>query len=373
MKKIYYLTLIGLIFSTTLFAQNQRNRGCTNPLSDYAFGQKFSTIQYQANEASKLKAAIDMVRVNCVTSNQVARIAAAFASDQSRIAFVKEAYIKTYNRGRFHQVYATFRRFKNVAKAHEYIMTWRRTNGIGINSDTSDDNGNTGYQSSISFPNWNYPNVAGYTGAKKGDIYPSYTQFMKYAEEIHQKSNQINKYSKAWQIVTNHTFTTAQVMKLTSLIQKDDYRLALLKGAFNRIYDVDNYPAARVVLGTFKYQQEFDRFLAATPKKLPAPAEVSCLVDGNDFNTMNAQIKKEWVGRKKFSLIQSIFKTKGKCYSINQLKNIAKQFSFASDKMKYVKWAYSYAHKKQDYYQMADAFSSPFDKRKFTAWLKGQK
>lgn len=372
MKKFYYFTLIGLIFSTTLFAQNQSKR-CTNPLSDYAFGQKFSTIQYQANEASKLKAAIDMVRINCVTSSQVARIAATFASDQSRIAFVKEAYINTYNRGRFHQVYATFRRFKNVAKAHEHIMIWRRTNSIGNNGDTSDDQRNTGYQSSISFPNWNYPTVAGYTGAKKGDMYPSQSQFMKYAEEIYQKGNQINKYSKAWQIVTNHTFTTAQVMKLASLIQKDDYRLALLKGAFNRIYDVGNYPSARVVLSTLKYQQEFDRFLAGTPKGLPAPAEVSCLVDGNDFNTMNAQIKKEWVGRKKFSLIQSIFKTKGKCYSIDQLKNIAKQFSFASDKMKYVKWARSYAHKKQDYYQMADAFSSPFDKRKFTDWLKGQK
>lgn len=362
MKKIYYLTLIGLLFSSVLFAQKRR-RGCANPLSTYAFQQKFNDIQRQLNEEYKLKAAINMVRTNCITSSQVTQVTAAFASDQSRIAFVKEAYPKTYDRNRFHQVYAAFKRFRNVAKAHAYIMTLRQGGSTG-------GNGGNGNPSLLSFPHWNYPVLTGYTGANNCNAFLNNTMFMGYANQIHQQSNETDKYSRAWQTLTSNCVTTAQVMKLVSLVSQDNNRLALLKGAYARVYDVDNYAAARVALRALSAQEEFDRFLAG---KGQVKKEEVCLIDDKDFSSVNNQVKKEWVGSKKMSLVQSIFKTKEKCYSIAQLKTIGKQFTFAREKMKFVQWAYNYAHKKQDYHQMADIFRSTFDKRDFTAWLNKQK
>ncbi|EAY29219.1 DUF4476 domain-containing protein [Microscilla marina] len=358
MKKFYYLTLIGLIFSSSLFAQNRR-QGCTNPLSNYAFQQKYKSLDRQPNESYKLKAAINLIRLNCMTSSQVKQIAASFQTDQSRVAFVKEAYLKTYDRRQFHHVYDAFKSFRNVARAHQYIMALRKGGSGGT--------GNTGQ---VTFPHWNYPTLAGYQGTNNCNSFISQPIFMNYAHQVHRQSDETSRYTQAWQALTSNCMTTAQVMKMVSLVKQDNHRLALLKGAFDRVYDVGNYASARVALNSLTTQQDFDLFLNS---KAGTRKEESCLIDDNDFKGVNSQVKKEWVDRKKLNLLQSIFKTKNKCYSIAQLKTIGVQFTFSGDKLKYAKWAYTYAHKKEDYHQMAAIFRSTFTKRDFMNWLKTQK
>ena len=363
MKKIYSLIIITLIISTSLNAQSRRKRGCTNPLSNYAFQQKFKGIQRQLNEAYKLKSAINIVHTNCLTSAQVKEITLLFQTDQSRISFAKEAYLKTSDRNQFHHVYDAFNRFRNVAQVHAHILTLRK-GGSGGNSGGTGGTGN-----SLAYPNWNYPSLSGYRGKTNCSSFMNNTSFTGNAIQIQQQSGESNRYSRAWQVATTNCMTTAQVMKLVSFLRQDNNRLAILKGAFDHTYDIDNYASARVTLSNYSTQQDFDRFLK-DKVEVKEDVVVSCLISDSDFKSVNSRIKKEWVGRKKFSMIQTIFKSKGKCYAIAQLKNIGKQFSFPSEKLQFAKYAYDYSHKKDDYYQMADIFRSSFSKQDFMDFLK---
>lgn len=362
MKKLYLLTLLICITSLTSFAQRHRKQRCNNPMSNYAFQQRFTGIQQQLNEANKLKTAINLVRLNCLTSAQVKEVTLLFQTDQSRIEFVKEAYLKTYDRGKFHHVYDAFVRFKNVAKAHASIMKIRQ-GGTG-------NSGHSGRITKLTFPNWNYPGLINYRGKVNCKNYLSNTSFTNYAQQINQQKGENAKYQRAWQVMTSNCMTTAQIMKFTSLVSMDNNRMALLKIAFDKVYDADNYPSSYIVLSNASVRQEYSQYLKG---KMGLNEKPSCLVTDKEYGQIAGQIKLARFSNTKFNAVSSIFKTKQKCYSITQLKSIGQQFSFSSDKMKFAKFAYDYAHKKDDYYQMADIFRSPFDKQDFMKFLGNKK
>lgn len=331
-------------------------------MSNYAFQQRFTRIQQQLDEVSKFKTAINMVRLNCLTSAQVKEITLLFQTDQSRIEFVKEAYLKTYDRGKFHHVYDAFVRFKNVARAHAGIMKIRQ-GGTG-------NSGHNGQTTKLTFPKWNYPSILNYRGKVNCKNYLNNTSFTDYAQQINRQKGENARYKRAWQVMTSNCMTTTQIMKFTSLISMDNNRLVLLKIAFDKVYDADNYPLSSIVLSNASVRQEYSQYLK---NKMGLNEKPGCLVTDKEYGQIAGQIKMAHFGSAKFNAISSIFKTKQKCYSIVQLQAIGKQFSFSSNKMKFAKFAYDYAHKKDDYYQMADIFSSTFDKQDFMKFLEDKK
>lgn len=357
MKKIYLFALLASLISISTLAQ--KRRGCNNPMSNFAFQQKFKNIQQQFNEANKLRRALTLVRNNCLTSIQVKEIALLFQTDGSRITFAQQAYSKTYNRNEFHHVYDAFKRFKNVAKVHEAIMQMRRGNGGSSGS------GDIGFTGALAFPNWQYPSVAGYKGKNNCGRYLNNIGFTNYARQIHQQKNSNARYQRAWQIMTTNCMTTAQAMKFVSLIQQDSQRLELLKGAFKGIFDVGNYFSAGVALTNYNNQQSFDQFLKS---KVGFKDDPSCLASDTEFNQIFSQIRQARFRSDKLKKAKTIFKIKKKCYSLNQIKKVVKELTF--DQLDFAKFAYDYAHKKDDYYLLENSLSSYFDKQRFMKFLE---
>lgn len=62
--------------------------------------------------------------------------------------------------------------------------------------------------------------------------------------------------------------------------------------------------------------------------------------------------------------------TKGKCMSNNQIRGIAKLFSFEDQSLEFVKYAYDLSTEKSEYYTLADIFSFISSKDEFMAFLK---
>ena len=64
--------------------------------------------------------------------------------------------------------------------------------------------------------------------------------------------------------------------------------------------------------------------------------------------------------------------TKNKCLTVNQIKEIGKLFSFSSDKMKYVKYAYDYCLNTQDYYELNELFDFSDDKNTLNGFINSK-
>jgi len=353
MKKIY---LCSLLLSLVSLAALGQNRGCNNPMSNFAFQQKFKNIQRQFNEANKLKTALRIVRNNCFTSAQVKEVALLFQTDASRVTFAQAAYPKTYDRNAFHHVYDAFSRFRNVAKTHKAIMQLRKGNNGG---------GNSGFIGELSFPSWQYPGIANYKGKTNCGQYLNNIGFTNYARQIHQQKNTNNRYQRAWQIMTTNCMTTAQAMKFVSLIQQDNQRLELLKGAFKGIYDIDNYASANVALTNYNNQQSFDRFLKE--KTGLSNDEPSCLATDTEFNQIFSQIRQARFRSDKLQKAKTIFQIKKKCFSVDQIRKVVKELTF--DQLEFAKFSYDYAHKPDDHYLLESSLRSYFDKQNFMKFL----
>ncbi|OJJ17914.1 hypothetical protein BKI52_29075 [marine bacterium AO1-C] len=353
MKNIYLFTLFVGFISFSAFGQK---KGCNNPMSNFAFQQKFKNIQRQFNEANKLKTALRLVRNNCLTSAQVKEVALLFQTDDSRITFAQSAYLKTYDRNAFHHVYDAFTRFRNVAKTHEAIMQLRGGNSGG---------GGSGFIGELSFPSWQYPGISNYKGRTNCGQYLNNIGFTNYARQINQQKNVNNRYQRAWQIMTTNCMTTAQAMKFVSLIREDNQRLELLKGAFKGIYDVENYSSASVALTNYNNQQSFDRFLK--DKTGVSNNEPSCLATDTEFNQIFSQIRQERFRSDKLNKAKTIFKIKKKCFTVVQIRKVIKELTF--DQLEFAKFSYDYAHKPDDHYLLESSLRSYFDKQRFMKFL----
>ena len=360
MKNIYLFSLIASLISLGAWGQN---RGCNNPMSNFAFQQKFRNLQRQFNETNKLQAALRVVRNNCFTSAQVKEVSLLFQTDASRITFVRAAYPKTYDRNAFHHVYDAFAQFENMAKAHEAILQLRQGGNSGGSGGSG---GNAGYSGTITFPSWQYPGITNYRGKTNCGQYLNNIKFTNYARQIYQQQNTNNRYQQAWQIMTTNCMTTAQAMKLVSLIRQDNQRLELLKGASKRIYDIGNYASAKVALTNYNNQQAFNQFLK-TNTGTNAGEQPSCLATDIEFNQIFSQIRKSHFRADKLRKAKTIFQIKKKCFSVAQLRKVIGELTF--DQLEFAKFAYDYAHKPKDHYLLESSIRSYFDKQKFIKFL----
>ena len=350
--------LIVILSLFILSVQAQIKQDCYTPVPNYQFQQKYNSIVAQRSEAQKLVSAKRIAKMNCLSSEQVKKIAALFENDFNRLEFAEIAYLNTTDKSNFYDVYDTFAYFSNVFRLHDYIKRQSK------NINPKEDDTNT----SLKFPNYNYPNFLEYQGIKGCNSVISNQVFESWAQKMVNANSENERLKLGENLVSYYCLSTEQVMKIASLLSVESNCLNLAKLAYKRVYDKGNYNYMTQVL---KYEYSRKNLLVYINSDSYNPNKVDCKVSEKDLAIMMAQIKKQSFSNTKMNLAKQIIKAK-KCFTTDQIIEILKLFNYDSLKMDLAKYAYDYVTDKNNYYKTADLLRYEFDKQSLLEYYKSK-
>ena len=354
MRNILIITLSLFILSV----QAQIKKNCYTPISNYQFQQKYNLIVAQKNESQKLASAKSIAKNSCLSSAQVKKMAALFENDFNRLEFAEIAYLNTTDKSNFYEVYDSFAYFSTVFRLHDYI---KGQDGIKISKDDK-------VLATLTFPDYNYPKYSYYNGSKGCNSVISDQVFISQAQKMANATSDNEKLPLGKNYVTYYCFSTAQVMKITSLLSIESNRLILAKLAYKRVYDKGNY---NFMTQLFKYEsnkRELIKYINSAPFD---DSKVDCKVTDKDIADIKTQIKKQSFSNTKMTLAKQVIKAK-KCFTTDQIIEILKLFNYDSLKMDLAKYAYDYVTDKNNYYKTADLLRYEFDKQSLLEYYKSK-
>lgn len=229
--------ILTVVLSAGSIAQNKHF--IPLPISNDDFQQKLNAVNAKSDETAKLDAAKQIAQSNSLLTSQVKQMAIIFKSDVNRLDFAKAAFINTSDKINFYEVYDTFGYFSNVFKLHDFV----RSHQADVPNETKKEN-----KPAIIFPQWDYPDAMFYKDVKGCPTLIEDKDFDAVAKQINEMVNDAGKAKICEKNFHTYCMSTAQIMKITSLIKPESDRLNLLKKAFYHCYDVKNYIKAEVCL-----------------------------------------------------------------------------------------------------------------------------
>ncbi len=362
MKRLLLLSAFVLV-SLTGFAQTV----CTIPVSNTFFQREYGTISGNYNTTSKLTYAINLANTNCLSSSQVKQITLLFFADQDKLEFCKAAYKNTVDKENFYDVYDAFAYFSTVFRLHDYVILQRSqnitTNTYTTTTVTSD------------YPVYFYPDYSAYFGVT-GCNYPiDETTF--YNTYNMQKMSKLSENSKAIAIkdfINMNCLSTAQIMKLTSILQMETNRLDVLKSVYLRAFDRGNFSYADQLLPTATYKLDFTNFIKGNTTTTTTTTIVTnnnCTVTTTDMTDLKNTINNSSFDNTKMTVGKQAISAK-KCFTVAQIKEILGLYSFESSKLEMAKYSYDYCIDKSNYYQVNDVFSFTSSKDELTKYVQGR-
>lgn len=96
----------------------------------------------------------------------------------------------------------------------------------------------------------------------------------------------------------------------------------------------------------------------------------SCLVDNTSFARVKSSIEAETFSDDKMRVAKQVCKTK--CFTVNQIKELAGLFSFSEEILAFTKLAYPNCVNKEDYYEVMEVFTFSADKEALELFLDQQ-
>lgn len=365
MKIRNLLLVIGLYVSVTgLFAQI--NQPCTTPVSNTFFQQKLNQINTTLDADSRFNLARSLVQSNCLSSWQVKQVTLALADDQDKLEFCKVAYAKTTDQVNFYDVYDAFAYFSTVFRLHDYVNTQRM--GSGGNPVVITNNTPT---NELGFPMLPYPDYNQYLGATGCNAPMSEETFTTFAKEVkYSKMMEQAKADYVKNLINTQCLSTAQIMKLTSLLSLENLRLDVLKAGIPRVYDRGNYGYAQYVLNTQSFKNDFMNALFGQTTTTTTTT-VQCTVTQAELDDIKKTIENTSFSSSKVTIAKQAIQAK-KCFTVKQIKDILNLFPFDDNKLDIAKFAYDYCSDKSNYYQVNDAFSFTSSKDDLTRYVQSK-
>lgn len=363
MKRLLLLSMFGL-FCFTAFAQTN----CTIPLSNTSFQREYGTISTTANGTSKLTYAINVANSNCLSSSQVKQITMLFYAEQDKLDFCKSAYKNTVDKENFYDVYDAFAYFSTVFRLHDYVALQR----MQTTNNTFTTTTNT---YATDFPAYIYPDYTAYFGVT-GCNYPmDETSFMNsYTTYKISKMNENAKTTVIKDFINMNCLSTAQIMKLTSILTMESFRLDLLKAVYLKAFDRTNFSYADQLFTTSTYKIDFNNFIKAnnttTTTTIITTNNNGCVVSAADMNDIKNSINNSSFDNTKITVGKQVLSAK-KCFTVSQIKEILGLYSFESSKLDVAKYAYDFCIDKSNYYQVNDVFSFSSSKDDLTKYVQG--
>lgn len=362
MKHILLLFAFGFICLNS-FSQTT----CTTPVSNTFFQREYGTISTTTNSTSKLSYAITLANNNCLSASQVKQVALLLIADQDKLDFCKAAYKNTVDKENFYDVYDAFAYFSTVFRLHDYVAAQKgqttTTTVVTTNINTFD------------YPVYSYPDFNGYFGVT-GCNYPidETAFFSTYNSYRTSKLSENGKLLSMKDYVNVNCLSTAQIMKLTSILSMESFRLDLLKAAYLRAYDRGNFASANQLLTSSTYKVDFNNYINGNSTTITTTTTVpntTCIVSNTDMMDIKNSINNSSFDNTKMTVGKQAIAAK-KCLTVSQIKEILGLYSFESSKLEVAKYAYDYCVDKSNYYQVNDVFSFTSSKDDLTKYIAGK-
>lgn len=367
MKKILF-TLSFLMAFQAIVAQSR----CNRPLSTVEFKQKKQQVMANNNEARRLQAAIRVSQENCLTALQVKEIAQSFKDEFNRLDYAQKAFATVFDPENYYEVYDAFSKFSTAIRLYDFV------NGKGgtlpISNPTPINPSPNNPDPTPEYPNYHYPDFQSYTGAKNCGFPISESIFAEIAQRIRSTNPFSLRLSVARQSVQNNCLSTAQLMRLVSLLPEAN-RLELLRLSYEHIFDVGNLGAASQVFAIKSNQDQWQSFLAqngvgAQPN---TPGDL-CEVPEKEYNNIINTLRRESTSYNRFNLMKNIV-SKYQCFSVEQVRGIVKLYNTDSFRLDSAKYLYDYTNpnERRQYFMVANEFSFSSSRTDLSNFLADRK
>jgi hypothetical protein len=364
--RLRFLTLLFSSFTLLAVAQN-----CTVPMSNAAFQQGLARVRTSANELAMSQAAA-LLANQCLSSAQVKAVVMALPSDQSKYDFALMAFSKTIDRVNFYDVYDGFAYFSTVFRLHDATATIGQpvpqpnTPKIEIKQP----NLVIETPKKRNWPALSYPSIDNYLG-NTGCIEPMpETDFDQVTKDL--PATMVEEQAQAMcrnLLNKNQCLSTAQIMKLATLMNAQTNRLNFLKDAYNAVYDQDNFGRCGDVLALANLKKDFSVFVNGRPNpNSEVPAAPVCSVSAVEQKELLAELSKISFSNTKATLAKQIIASK-KCFTSNQIMEIINLFSLEQDKLNMAKYAYAFCIDKSNYYKLNGLFSYSASKEELSKFV----
>ncbi len=356
--------LLLLFAAVLMLSSGFSQAACSVPLSNTSFQSEYGNISATVNATSKLNYAINMANTNCLSASQVKQTTMLFFADQDKLEFAKAAYRNTVDKENFYDVYDAFAYFSTVFRLHDYVIAQRGQNFNYNNVTTT---------VVADYPIYAYPDYTGYFGITgcnypidENSFYSTYTSY---------KLSKLAENAKVIAIkdfINANCLSTAQIMKLTSIVTFESSRLDILKSGYLRAYDRGNYGMADQLLPSTNYKLDFANFLKGnTTTTTIITTNNTCVVSSDEMKDIKNTINNSSFDNSKLTVAKQAISAK-KCFTVNQIKEILGLFDFESSKLELAKYAYDYCIDKSNYYLVNDLFSFSSSKDDLTKYVQGK-
>lgn len=355
--------LIALSLLLTVFTFSHA-QDCSNPMSQPNFQAGFNLIASQITNQKKLDRSLELVGKNCLMSSQVKNMAVLFSEDSYRFEFCRAAYLATFDRVNFFEVYDAFTSFSYAIRLYDF--TRNPTQELRPIADKVSEQPITPIKPK--FAEIVYPSPFKYLG-KKGCDGPvvNETNFNTLALQVASQPTDESKHVAIETSLEEGCYSLAHVMKLTSLIASEKLRFRTLTQAFARAYDQDHYMSARALFTSVELQNQWvssAQFALAPPETTPTV----CVVEETDMKAVLKSLQAKSFPSEKLDLLGAI--KKDKCFNVAQLKTISKEFAFDKDKIEALKMLYAGCPDKANYFKLVDELDFPYMRDDLTAFIK---
>jgi hypothetical protein len=341
MKHLY--TLLFVLF----FIVSSYSRACQVPMSFRDFGFVRSQLLQNMNPSRQYQLAMDIARNNCFTSTQVEELATLLANDRDRIDFCKMAFNNTVDRENFEEVYDAFISFSAALRLYKHL------NGLPPNNVVI-----TQQPPQVIY-NYTYPNLQTYNGRFGCNGYINDVTFRQLKQQIITSGNEATMFNMAKNFTTHYCMSVGQIMEIAALFNTEAFRWDLIQSASANIYDLDNYTYFDQVFSSQQFRDRCRGLYATRQNPIaaptPAPPVQRCEVANAEFDDIKNSINKISFNSSKESQLKSI--TRGRCFSVEQIKQLLNLFSFESSKLELAKYLYEFCIDKQNYFRVNEVFS----------------
>lgn len=358
MKHYFFLPLL-LIVATIGTAQD-----CQNPISQANFQTGFNLIASQTTNQKKLDRSLELTGKNCLTSAQVKNIAVLFSEDNYRLEFCRAAYLATFDRVNFYDVYDAFTSFSSALRLYDFTRNPQQPLTPFVEKPIEQPKEPV----KPKFAAIVYPAVGSYNGNKgcDGPIVGD-ASFNELAIQVASQPTDESKNVAIETGTADGCYSMGQAMKLTSLITSEKLRYNTLTEVFPRIYDQDHYMSARALFTSADIQNQWVSSVQLTLNPPVVPPAV-CVVEEADMKGVLHSLQSKNFPKEKLDLLGAI--RKDKCFNVAQVKTISKEFPFDNDKLEALKMLYEGCPDKSNYFKLIDELSFAYLRDDLTAFIK---
>lgn len=325
------------------------------PMPENLFLQEYNRLKMTRPEQKKLTMACELVRRNSILTIQAKKMAGLFANDYFRLDFMQCAFGSIYDQENIYDLYDAFSTFSYVMRFHDFVEAQtERPRRQGKYRDA--------YGRDYSFPEYNYPSYDNYNDYSLCDRPINEEEFDEVVIQILSLRDDDSRIQAVSRIAESNCLTVSQIMKLGSIIEKEQKRLEYLKRIYDHTYDVNNFSYGNQLFREKTYITEFDNYVKDRSNRNSRDynrdrrQDNHCRVSDTEMSEIVASIKRQSFDNTKLETAKQVVRAK-QCFSVYQIKQLLELFSFENNRLDLAKFCYNYCTDRSDYYKLNSSFT----------------